>query len=50
MPKLLLAPSEEEFDAIFAEFVEKREKLGFSIVVEESTRQVKETKARLGLE
>lgn len=50
LPKLLLAPSEEEFDAIFAEFVEKREKLGFSIVVEESTRQVKETKARLGLE
>lgn len=50
LPKLLLAPSEEEFDAILEEFVEKREKLGFSIVMEESTKQVKETKAKLGLE
>lgn len=50
LPKLLLAPSEEEFDRIFNEFVEKREKLGFSIVVEESTRQVKATKELLGIE
>ncbi|MBO5524864.1 MAG: extracellular solute-binding protein [Roseburia sp.] len=50
LPKLLLAPSEEEFDRIFNEFVEKREKLGFSIVMEESNRQVKETKELLGLE
>lgn len=50
LPELLLAPSEEEFDRIFAEFVEKREKLGFDIVMEESTRQMKEAKVRLGLE
>lgn len=50
LPKLLLASSEEEFDATFDEFVKKREELGFSIVMEESTRQMKETKARLGLE
>lgn len=50
LPKLLLASSEEEFDSIFDEFVKKREELGFSIVMEESTRQMKETKARLGLE
>lgn len=50
LPELLLAPSEEEFDRIFAEFVEKREKLGFDIVMEESTKQMNEAKVRLGLE
>lgn len=50
LPELLLAPSEEEFDRIFAEFVEKREGLGFDIVMEESTRQMNEAKVRLGLE
>lgn len=50
LPELLLAPSEEEFDRIFAEFIEKRKELGFDIVMEESTRQMNESKARLGLE
>lgn len=50
LPKLLMAPSEEEFDEILAEFVAERQQLGFDIVMEESTRQVQESKARLGLE
>ena len=50
LPKLLLAPSEEEFDYIFKEFVEEREELGFDTVMEESTKQMNEAKIRLGLE
>lgn len=50
LPKLLLASSEEEFDSIFAEFVEEREEAGFSIMMEESTKQMNEAKVRLGLE
>ncbi len=49
LPKLLLASSEEEFDSILKEFVDKREKLGFNIVKEESTKQIKETKKKLGI-
>lgn len=50
LPKLLLASSEEEFDNIFADFVKKREEAGFSIVIDESTRQMNEAKIRLGME
>ena len=50
LPKLLLAFSEEEFDAVLAAYVKKREELGFSLVMEASTRQVNEAKERLGLE
>lgn len=50
LPALLLAPTEEEFDRIFREFVEKREALGYSLVLEESTRQMNETKQKLGME
>lgn len=50
LPKLLLAKSEEEFDALLQEFVEKREALGYAVVVEESERQIKEAKERLGIE
>ena len=50
LPKLLLASSEEEFDAVLAAYVKKREELGFSLVMEASTRQVNEAKERLGLE
>lgn len=49
LPKLLLAPSEEEFDRILAEYIEKREQMGFDIVLKESTRQMNEAKERLGL-
>lgn len=49
LPALLLAASEEEFDRILADFVKKREALGFADVVEESTRQVLEAKRKLGM-
>lgn len=49
LPKLLLAPSEEEFDRLMEEFVEERDALGYDIVVEESERQIREAKKRLGL-
>lgn len=49
LPALLLAPTEEEFDKIFDEFIKEREKLGFELVVEESTRQVKSNKEKMGL-
>lgn len=49
LPELLLAPTEEEFDRIFDEFVKEREKLGFDLVMEESTRQLKYNKEKLGL-
>lgn len=47
LPRLLLAPSEEEFDRIFEEFVQKREELGFELLMQESTRQMKANKERL---
>lgn len=50
LPKLLLAPTEEEFDSLFDEFVKERGELGFDIVMEESTAQMQEAKERLGLE
>lgn len=50
LPQLLLAHTEEQFDTVFADFVEKRERLGFAIMMEESTRQMKEAKRHLGLE
>ncbi|MDE7331740.1 MAG: extracellular solute-binding protein [Lachnospiraceae bacterium] len=50
LPNLLLAPTEEEFDRILEEFTTEREKLGFALVMEESTRQVQETKEKLSLQ
>ena len=50
LPELLLAPTEEEFDRIFTDFVTQRETMGFSLVMEESTRQMKEAKEKLGLD
>lgn len=50
LPKLLLAKSEEEFDSLMQEFVEKREGMGYDVVVEESERQIKAAKERLGIE
>lgn len=49
LPKLLLASTEERFDSIMKEFVEKREKLGFQTIIDESTRQIIETKSKLGI-
>lgn len=50
LPKLLLAESEEEFDRLMDNFVEERETLGFDLVKEESERQVREAKEKLGME
>ena len=50
LPKLLLAESDEEFDAYMKEFVEMRQNLGYDVLVEESERQIKDAKERLGME
>lgn len=50
LPKLLLAPTEEDFDRILNEFIKKRETLDYASVMEESTRQINEAKEKLGLE
>ena len=50
LPKLLLAESDEEFDELMEDFVTERQKLGYDVVVEESERQMKEAKERLGME
>lgn len=49
LPRLLLAPSEEEFDAILKEFTEKREALGFSEVMEKKTEYMQIAKERFGI-
>lgn len=50
LQKLLLAPSEEEFDRILADFVEQREKLGFEELMEVKTQYMIEAKEKLELE
>lgn len=50
LPRLLLAESEEVFDQILNDFVEKREELGYTQVLEEETRQMKENKEKLRIE
>ena len=50
LPQLLLAPSQEEFERQWNLYVELREINGLDLVLEESTRQMDEAKARLGLE
>lgn len=49
LPQLLLADSEEEFDRIFQEFVEKRASYGYEKVLEENTRQIALLKEKLGM-
>jgi len=50
LPRLLLAPSEEEFDRIFADFVSKRDELGFDIYIEECTKYINAAKKKVGIE
>lgn len=50
LPRLLLAESEEAFDSILNDFVEEREALGYTQVLEEETRQMKENKEKLRIE
>lgn len=50
LPQLLLAPTQEEFEWQWNLYVELREISGLELVLEESTRQMNEAKAKLGLE
>lgn len=50
LPQLLLAPTEEEFDTILEEFVQKRETLGYEEVMEQKTLYMKDAKKKLGIE
>jgi len=50
LPKLLLAPTEEEFDHILSDFIAQRSDLGYSRWLEECTYQMQTAKDKLGLE
>ena len=47
LPKLLLAKSEEEFDRVFAEFLEKRESYGFAKLQEYKQKKYEENVKKL---
>lgn len=49
LPELLLAESEERFDEIFAQFLEKRDEYGFAHVQAAKTALMKEAKEKLGI-
>lgn len=49
LPRLLLAPSEEEFDAVLQAFVDEREALGFAEVTRIKNAYMKEAKEKLGM-
>ena len=49
LPQLLLAPTQEEFEWQWELYISLRESNGLELVLEESTRQMNEAKARLGL-
>ncbi|WP_058486415.1 extracellular solute-binding protein [Defluviitalea phaphyphila] len=49
LPQLILAESEEEFDAIFNEFLQYREEQGYEKVVEYMQKKVDENKEKLGI-
>ena len=49
LPKLLLAPSEEEFDKILADFVAKREAWGNDKLIAKETELMNSNKEKLGL-
>lgn len=49
LPKLLLAPTEEEFDSILASFVEQRDELGYERMMEAGTEYMQENQKKMGL-
>lgn len=49
LPQLLMAESEERFDELFAEFLEKREEYGFSKVQAVKNELMKQAKEKLGM-
>ena len=50
LPALLMAPSEEKFDALFEEFIEKRDELGYTDVMEKKTAYMNSAKEKLGIQ
>ena len=50
LPALLMAPSEEEFDTLFEEFIEKRDELGYTDVMEKKTAYMNSAKEKLGIQ
>ena len=50
LPKLLLASSEEEFDAIWNDFIQRRKDWGVDQVLAKQTELMNEAKERLGIE
>ena len=50
LPQLLLAKDEQEFDNLMAEYIERREQMGYDICVEDSIKRIKENKRKLGIE
>lgn len=50
LPKLLLAKSDEEFDQIVSDFKEKRNQLGYSLVMDEKTKQMNQAKKELKID
>lgn len=50
LPQLLLASSEKEFDRILEKFINRRTDLGYEKIMEESTKQMNQSKKKLGLE
>ncbi|MCR4651961.1 MAG: extracellular solute-binding protein [Lachnospiraceae bacterium] len=49
LKELLLADSDEEFDKILESYKEKRESNGFSMVIDEETKQMRRNKEKLGI-
>ena len=49
LPKLLLTPSNEEFEELWDTYVQSREDSGLALVLEESTKQMNAAKSRLGI-
>ncbi len=50
LPRLLLASSDEEFDAVFEQYLKDRDAVGYAALMGEETRQMRENKKKLGLE
>lgn len=50
LPKLLMADSEESFDKIFAEFLEKRDSYGFAELNQAKNELMKQAKEKLGID
>lgn len=49
LPRLLLTTSDEEFDTMFAQYVEERDALGYERVMEAKQKLVDENKQKLGI-